>query len=313
MRHHATYYLALEKYLLNNTDQEYFFTWDIFPTIVCGKHQLLQNEVNLDYLKSIGVELTRRHSGGGTVFADEGDFMFTFISRSTAKDDVFKSALTEIADMLAKVGVKAEISGRNDLMFQGKKFSGNAYYRNDKGSILHGTMMYDVDIEKLVRSLTPDNEKLISKGIESVRQRVVNLKPYLGGMTREELMAHFENSVKYQIPVLSKEEEAEVLKIEEGYRSDEWIWGNNPAYTYNNKIRFNWGGADLHLNVKGNKITDMRLTGDFFTHKALEPLYEKFINQDNSRERVTEIVSKMDFGEFVLGASNEDLLQLFGY
>lgn len=306
MRHHATYYLALERYLLNHTEGEYFFTWDIFPTIVCGKHQLLQAEVNLEYLRSIGAEVTRRHSGGGTVFADEGDFMFTFILRDRTSD-LFARTLTSFADSLHQLGVNAMLTGRNDLTLEGRKFSGNAFYRNEHGTIVHGTMMYDVDIEKLVRSLTPDNEKLISKGIASVRQRVINLKPYLNGMTREELMQHLEQSINMPMPELTAEECSIIDSYEKEYRTDEWIWGNNPKFSYTRKERFAWGGIELQLESKANRIEKIAFYGDFFPRVELTELYSTLCG----REINEHLLDNINIDNYIMGATNENILKLF--
>jgi len=302
MRHHATWYLALEKWLLENDTEECFFTWDIFPTIVCGKHQLLQAEVNQEYLNQIGVELTRRHSGGGTVFADEGDFMFTFIKR-THSENLFQETLKQIIKALDEVGVHAELSGRNDMTFNGRKFSGNAFYKGERGTIIHGTLMYDVDIEKLVRALTPDDEKLISKGIQSVRQRVINLKPYLNGMTREELMAHFEKSIGMPPHYIDNEA---VEAIEQTYRTEEWLWGNNPKFTANKSKRFPWGKADLFLEVKQNIITSAELRGDFFTTCDLQGLYDELIGKNYSKTTL----EKVNLGIYIMGAMPGDMVSL---
>lgn len=306
MRHHATYYLALEKYLLNHTEGEYFFTWDIFPTIVCGKHQLLQAEVNLEYLTSIGAEITRRHSGGGTVFADEGDFMFSFILRDRTAD-VFAKTLNAFADALHRLGINAVLSGRNDLTLEGRKFSGNAFYRNDRGTIVHGTMMYDVNIEKLVRSLNPDNEKLISKGIASVRQRVINLKPYLNGMSREELMTYLEQTINMPIPELTPEEQSIIVTFESEYRSDEWIWGNNPRFSYSKKERFAWGGIELQLESRSNRIEKIALYGDFFPRQELSKLYATLTGREINKSLLDDI----NIGDYIMGAENENILKLF--
>ncbi len=302
MKRHASWYLALEKWLLENSDEEFFFTWDIFPTIVCGKHQLLQGEVNLEYLKEIGVELTRRHSGGGCVFADEGDFMFSFIKRNHS-ENLFKETLTQIINVLDEVGVHAELSGRNDMTFNGRKFSGNAFYKSEKGTIIHGTIMYDVDVEKLVRALTPDDEKLISKGIQSVRQRVINLKPYLNGISRERLMLHFDESINK--PPLDIDYDA-VDAIDRYYRSDEWLWGNNPKFTANKSKRFPWGKAEIFLEVKSNIITGVDLRGDFFAVKDLQGLYDELKGKNYSKTTL----EKVNLGTYIMGAGALDLVEL---
>ena len=251
-RQSVSFYLALEKYLLNSSkwrDKELFFIWDIFPAIVCGRHQLIEGEVNMDYVKRIGVKIYRRHSGGGTIYADEGCFMFTFLRRSQSRDKVFQSSLIQVADAFKLLNLDVELSGRNDLLFKGKKFSGNSYLKNEYGSILHGTLMYNTDIDTLVRCITPDNEKLISKGIESVRQRVINVGDSLE-ISREELMRHLEHSIAPDEVFLTDEEYDIVRSMEAFFLSDDWMKGNNPPYSFCNKKRYPCGVINAKVDVK---------------------------------------------------------------
>jgi len=311
-RQAVSFYLALERYLLNSPNwrnDDLFFIWDIHPAIVCGKHQLIEAEVNLDHARKIGVPVYRRHSGGGTIFADEGCFMFTFVKREGKRDDVFRHCLSSVVEAFAKIGLDTELSGRNDLIFKGKKFSGNAYYRNDNGSILHGTLLYKTDIEQLVRTITPDNEKLISKGIESVRQRVINVGDYMT-LGREQLMRHLENSIAPGRVTLSADEFAEVCGIEPEYLSDEWMWGNNPPYTFKNRQRFAWGLIEVRVDVKADIIKSIEFNGDFFTHQDLTPLYETLIGIKFNEESLQEALSQIRIEDYILGATTEDILSI---
>ena len=311
-RQNVSFYLALERYILNAPEwlnEELFFIWDINPAIVCGKHQLIEGEVNMEYVKRIGVPIYRRHSGGGTIFADEGCFMFTFIKRTGKRDDVFRECLSSVVEAFGEIGLETELSGRNDLLFKGKKFSGNAYYRNENGSILHGTLLYKTDIEQLVRTITPDNEKLISKGIESVRQRVINVGDYMT-LGREELMRHLEDSIAGNREALSQEEFDRVRAIEPEYLSDEWMWGNNPPYTFKNKQRFAWGGIELRLDVKNGRIKAVECNGDFFTHQDLQPLYDAFVDVEFRTEAMREVLSRVKVEDYILGATADDILSL---
>ncbi len=311
-RQNVSFYLALERYILNASewlDEELFFIWDIHPAIVCGKHQLIEGEVNMEYVRKIGVPIYRRHSGGGTIFADEGCFMFTFIKRSGKRDDVFRECLSSVVRAFGEIGLETELSGRNDLLFKGKKFSGNAYYRNENGSILHGTLLYKTDIEQLVRTITPDNEKLISKGIESVRQRVINVGDYMT-LGREELMRHLEDSIAGNREGLSQEEFDRVRAIEPEYLSDEWLWGNNPPYTFKNKQRFAWGGIEVRLDVKNGRIKSVEFNGDFFTHQDLKPLCDAFVDVEFRTEEMREALNRVKVEEYILGATTEDILSL---
>ena len=311
-RQNVSFYLALERYILNAPEwlnEELFFIWDINPAIVCGKHQLIEGEVNMEYVKKIGVPIYRRHSGGGTIFADEGCFMFTFIKRTGKRDDVFRECLSSVVEAFGEIGLETELSGRNDLLFKGKKFSGNAYYRNENGSILHGTLLYKTDIEQLVRTITPDNEKLISKGIESVRQRVINVGDYMT-LGREGLMRHLEDSIAGNREALCQEEFDRVRAIEPEYLSDEWMWGNNPPYTFKNKQRFAWGGIELRLDVKNGRIKAVECNGDFFTHQDLQPLYDAFVDVEFRTEAMREVLSRVKVEDYILGATADDILSL---
>lgn len=309
-RQTVSFYLALERYLLNSPEwrnDDLFFIWDIHPAIVCGKHQLIEGEVNMEYVKKIGVPIYRRHSGGGTIFADEGCFMFTFVKRMGKRDDVFRECLSSVVEAFAKIGLETELSGRNDLLFKGKKFSGNAYYRNENGSILHGTLLYKTDIEQLVRAITPDNEKLISKGIESVRQRVINVGEYMD-LEREELMRHLENSIAPERLTFDTDEFTEVCSIEPEYLSDEWMWGNNPPYTFRNRQRFAWGLIEVRIDVKADIIKSIEFNGDFFTHQDLQPLYDAFVGISFQLEAVREVLDREAIEDYILGAKLEDVL-----
>ena len=339
-RQNVSFYLALERYILNADewlDEELFFIWDIYPAIVCGKHQLIEGEVNMEYVRKIGVPIYRRHSGGGTIFADEGCFMFTFIKRSGRRDDVFRECLSSIVKAFGEIGLETELSGRNDLLFKGKKFSGNAYYRNENGSILHGTLLYKTDIEQLVRTITPDNEKLISKGIESVRQRVINVGDYMT-LGREELMRHLSNAqctmhnaqsketrdtrhetrdARHEmrdderfVIYLSEEDYNNVKSIELEYLTDEWIWGNNPPYTFKNKQRFAWGGIEVRLDVRNGRIKSVEFNGDFFTHRDLQSLYDVFVDVEFQAEAIREVIDRVKVEDYILGATVEDILLL---
>ena len=311
-RQNVSFYLALERHILNAPEwrnEELFFIWDINPAIVCGKHQFIESEVNMDYVRKIGVPIYRRHSGGGTIFADEGCFMFTFIKRTGKRDDVFRECLSSVVDAFHEIGLDTELSGRNDLMFRGKKFSGNAYYRNENGSILHGTLLYKTDIEQLVRTITPDNEKLISKGIESVRQRVINVGDYMD-LGRDQLMRHLENSIAPARVTLPTDEFTEVCRIEPEYLSDEWMWGNNPPYTFKNKQRFAWGVCEVRIDVKGDIIKSIEFNGDFFTHQDLTPLYKALIGTKFESDALHEVLSQIRIEDYILGATADDILSI---
>ena len=175
-----THYLATEEYVARHLDgDEYFFMWQVPPTVIFGRNQLIENEVNLDYCRRHGISTYRRKSGGGCVYADMNNIMFSYITKDENVSLTFSKYITMVADMLRKLGVDATASGRNDIMIGGRKVSGNAFYHIPGRSIVHGTMLYDTDMQNMVGAITPSDEKLVSKGIQSVRQHITLLKDYI--------------------------------------------------------------------------------------------------------------------------------------
>ncbi|HEY8396077.1 MAG TPA: lipoate--protein ligase [Bacilli bacterium] len=304
-----SFYLAVENYFLPRINEDLFFLWDLYPSVICGKNQLLSAEVNLDYTKKNGIKVFRRHTGGGAVYADEGCFMFTFLTKNTNREEVFKKYLPLIQGALKELGLDVTFSGRNDLLFQGKKFSGNAFLNNIYGSILHGTMMYDTNIEKMVASLTPDDSKLISKGISSVRQRVINLKDYLNTDIYG-LMDHIYDFISTEEIFLTETDLEAIRKIEKTYLSKDWLDLHNPPYTFRNKKRYAWGGIEVMVDVRKGRIKNIVFSGDFFTNEDLGALYRFFLNEEFSEENFRRILSGVKISDYIVDAKTEDIIDL---
>ena len=169
-------YLQIEQDLVKQVKELTLFTWIVKPTVIYGRHQSAEVEVNEAYCASHGIEIVQRKSGGGCVYADEGNLMLSFISPSTHSEQVFTECLAFVRDALAAKGIPAVTTEHNDILVDGKKVSGWACYTTPTGTIVHGTMLYDVNLDALQHAITPTKEKLNKHGVASVRQRVVNLK-----------------------------------------------------------------------------------------------------------------------------------------
>ena len=169
------WYLAMEEYLAKHVEEEIFVTWIVSPTVIFGRHQVMEAEVNMAYCRANNIATYRRKSGGGCVYADEGNLMMSLISPSTHSEQVFQAFLDRITHVLCNLGYAAAKSGHNDIMVDGYKVSGNACYAMPTGTIVHGTMLVNVDFDALQQSITPSMEKLAKHGVQSVRQRVANL------------------------------------------------------------------------------------------------------------------------------------------
>ncbi len=180
------FYLAMEEFVAKNVEGEAFFVWRVAPTVIIGRNQELEAEVNLEYCREHNVEVVRRRSGGGCVYSDKGNIMVSYISSRGDVPAVFDRFLSEMTAFLNSLGVKAERSGRNDILVEGRKVSGNAFQQLPGRSIVHGTLLYDTDLDALEMAIRPPVEKLERHGVASVRQRVRNLKGMLD-MTIEEV------------------------------------------------------------------------------------------------------------------------------
>lgn len=175
-----SFYLAMEDFVARSMDDEVFFTWSVSPTVIFGRNQVLENEVNLDYCHNHGINIFQRKSGGGCVYADKGNIMISYISRRGDVSEIFDRYLSDLTAALCSLGLNAEKTGRNDVVVDGRKVSGNAFHQLPDRSIVHGTLLHSVDMDALEASIRPPVEKLERHGIRSVRSRVVNMCDYAG-------------------------------------------------------------------------------------------------------------------------------------
>jgi lipoate-protein ligase A len=318
IRHHNEgqlkpyFYFALEEYVLTKLlkdDETYFFTWEIHGVVI-GKNQVIENEVNLAYLKEHQIDVYRRPTGGGCVYADHRNTMFSIITKRTNKEFTFKTYLSKIIDSMKLLDINIEFSGRNDLLFEGKKISGNAFLQNKYGMLMHGTFLYDCDLETMVRAITPSDEKLVSKGIDSVRSRVTNLKPYLKGLSQEQLIKHFENTLTFQTYELSDEEVALIFDMAKKYETKEWIYKKQPAYTKILKKRITGGLFEIKLDLEEGIIRNLAVQGDFFDTQALKPFEDAFKDQHYDKKTVEHILNEFKVEDYILDAKTEDFKNL---
>lgn len=209
-----TFFLAAEEYLAQSAKEDLFFTWQSPPTVICGRNQIIENEVNLDYCRDHGIAVVRRKSGGGCVYSDEGNVMLSYVTPDSGVEEVFARYLNMVADALKDLGFDAVSTAHNDIMIGDRKVSGNACFATPRATIVHGTMLYDLDFEALTLATTPSAEKLAKHGVQSVRQRVVNLRS-LGLQTDAAgLRKFFEERLCDSELVLTAEDIEKIVKFE---------------------------------------------------------------------------------------------------
>ena len=306
------FYFALEEYVLNHLlkgDETYFFTWEIHGVVI-GKNQVIENEVNLQFLKEHHIDVYRRPTGGGCVYADHRNTMFSIITKRTNKEFSFKTYLSKIIDAMTLLHIDIEFSGRNDLLYQGKKISGNAFLQNKHGMLMHGTFLYDCDLETMVRAITPSDEKLVSKGIDSVRSRVTNLKPHLNGLSQDQLIKHFENTLTNQTYYLSEQEIELIHEMSKKYQTKDWIYKKQPAYTKVLKKRISGGLFEVKLDLDEGIIKHMAIQGDFFDTQSLSDYTKQFIDRHYDKATVTDILESHPIENYILDAKTDDFKQL---
>jgi len=260
--------LATEKHLLDSVrpGECILYLWQNQNTVVIGKNQNPWVECRTSLLEAEGGKLARRLSGGGAVFHDVGNLNFTFLLNEEDYD--VDRQLSVIQAACAMAGIRAEKSGRNDLLAEGFKFSGNAFYRAAKRAYHHGTLLIDVDMDKLQRYLSPSKAKLAAKGVASVRSRVVNLKELSENLTidamKDYMAAAFQKvygSAAERI-VLSKEELTAIEKLRQQYSSWEYVYGTPLPFTFECQTRFPWGGIHVQLQAKNGLVQSAKVYSD---------------------------------------------------
>ncbi len=318
IRHHNEgqlkpyFYFALEEYVLTHMlkdDETYFFTWEIHGVVI-GKNQVIENEVNLEFLKEHKIDIYRRPTGGGCVYADHRNTMFSIITKRHNKEFSFKTYLSKIIDSMKLLDINIEFSGRNDLLFEGKKISGNAFLQNKHGMLMHGTFLYDCDLETMVRAITPSDEKLVSKGIDSVRSRVTNLKPYLRGLSQEQLIKHFENTLTNQTYELTEDDIKKINALAEKYQTKEWIYKKQPPYTKILKKRITGGLFEIKLDLEEGIIKQLSIQGDFFDKKSLIPFEKHFEQQPYDKTTIDRILQEDSIEDYILDVKQEEFKSL---
>lgn len=299
------YNLACEEYLFYQSQEDVFMLWQNEPTVVLGKNQNIYAEVDPDYTENHGIHVVRRITGGGAVYHDEGNVNYTFItSREKAQVLDFAYFTAPIRAALEHWGVKAELSGRNDLLVDGLKFSGNAQHATKERILHHGTLLFDSDLSVLSKVLKPDNEKLKSKGIASVRSRVTNLRPLLPEMTVEEFIEGIASFLNVEAKVLPCNDE--ISRIEKRNRSEDYIFGRREHFERKARARFS-GGTVTVLISGADRIENIRIEGDFFGEGDIRKLEESLLNCSIREDELKERLDVVSLEDYISGVTVDEL------
>lgn len=314
----SAFNLALEEYVFESLSKEYnyFILWQNAPTVVIGRHQNTFSEVNEAYIRENNIRVVRRLSGGGAVYHDLGNLNFTFIQDAAGKEPDLALFCQPVASAIRRLGANAEVNGRNDILVDGKKFSGNAQYVKNGRVMHHGTLLFDSQLEVAGKALNPDPEKIKAKGVASVRSRIANLRPLLpDGITMADFRsalrtALFENEPMEVYTLTEQDIDAITALKESRYDTWDWNWGASPAcdMTLSGRIE-GCGKLTFQFRIKKGMIEDAALFGDFFSAGDPQALARSFIGYPATPDSFKTAADKADTS-CILGLTKEALFAI---
>lgn len=313
--------LAIEEYVLKTMDVEkdsFLLFYINEPSIIIGRNQNTIEEIDTEYVEANKLHVVRRLSGGGAVYHDHGNLNFSFI----AKDDGqsfrnFKKFTEPVVAALAELGVEAELLGRNDILVEGRKISGNAQFSTNGRIFSHGTLLFDTEIEGVVSALKVRKDKIESKGIKSIRSRVANISEFLKTpMSIEQfrltlLKSIFGGEENIQYMELSEEDWENIHALsKERYANWDWNYGKSPKFNLQHTHRFPVGGLDVRLDVNRGIIGDVHIFGDFFGVGDVSVIEESLAGVKYDRTSIAAAISQIDVPTYLGGITKEEFLQL---
>jgi lipoate-protein ligase A len=312
--------LALEEYIFKTVgmQEDFIILWQNENTIVIGRHQNTIEEINANFVKENNIKVVRRITGGGAVYHDLGNLNFSFITGYDKNNMIdYKKYTIPVINALKKLGVDAELSGRNDLTIDCKKFSGNAQSMH-KGRILHhGTLLFDSNLDIIGKVLNVQLDKIQSKGIKSVRSRVTNIKDYLREGTdvngfKELLLKNlFENNILEEYH-LSENDLVSITKLKESkYDTWEWNYGKSPKFNFKNSKRFANGKLEVLLNVNSGLINECKIYGDFLALCSVDELEEKLRGIRYEKSAIEYILSSVNLTQYFGNITLDEILECF--
>ena len=305
-----SFYLAMEEYVAREKSWEDAFTmWQVEPSVIFGRNQVVEAEVNIDYCRRNNIQMYRRKSGGGCVYADMSNVMFAYITSEDNVNFTYNRYINMVVTVLRKMGIEATSSGRNDILIDGRKVSGNAFYHLPGRSIVHGTMLYDTNMQHMVASITPSDDKLVSKGIQSVRQRIAFLKDYTS-LNINEMKCFVRENLCTEEVMLTADDVRNIEVLEQEYLDPNFIFGTNPLYSVVRKRRLEGiGELELRMEVKGNRVRHLNLLGDFFVIGDLNRLLQRIQGCELTEAALSQAIPD-DIDMVIRGLHKQQLIDL---
>ena len=292
--------LAAEEYLLKNFSEDIFMLWQSENTVVVGKHQNTLAEINYPFVRENKIKIARRISGGGTVFHDSGNLNFVFIKNVKSPAEInFKKFTSPIVAALGNLGISATTSGKNDLLINSLKISGNAGHVFKNRVLHHGTLLYNSDLENLGQAIKVGDGKYESKAIQSNRSSVVNIFSFLDKkLSLEEFIKYLldfqlkKNDVHFYELSGTEMEKIKALSLEK-FKTWEWIFGYSPRYSFQNRTVFNGNEINIDLKAVKGLITEINIQGTYFINEVANELSDNLLNKKHYFEDVQHEVQRV--------------------
>ncbi|KHD85897.1 lipoate--protein ligase [Heyndrickxia ginsengihumi] len=311
--------LAIEEYALKHLDinETYLLFYINQPSIIIGRNQNTIEEINTEYVDENGVIVVRRLSGGGAVYHDLGNINFSFITKDDGESFSNFMKFTEpVIQALHKLGVQAELSGRNDIQVGEQKISGNAQFSTNGRMFSHGTLLLNSELDKVAKALKVKKDKIQSKGIKSVRNRVANITEFLKEpLTMEEfrqllLENIFANKDIPEYKLTEKDWENIHQLSKERYQSWEWNYGKSPKFNLQHSHRFPVGSIDIRLEVNKGIIENCKIFGDFFGIGDINDIERKLIGCRYERASIVKALETIDIKHYFGNVNKEEFIDL---
>lgn len=313
--HDPAYNLAFEEYVfLHRKTEDYLLLWQNAPAVIIGQNQNTLAEIDHSYTESHNISVVRRTTGGGAVYHDLGNINYSFITDAHTGADSYRRFTDPVIRALCALGLHAEVSGRNDILADGCKISGTAQRISGTRILYHGTLLFDSDLEVLTHVLRPDPEKLLKKGVASVRSRVTNIRSLLpSDMTIDEFWTHLRSTLISEITetALTDDEKAAVLQLKrEKYDIWDWNFGHSPQYELHRKKYLPGGMLDVSVQLTHEHISQLSIYGDFLATAPITPLLDALIGCPFTKPALSAVLQTLPLSQYLGAITAEEFISL---